>query len=93
MGLVYGWIATGLSLVYKIPQMITLYRIKKVDGLSFWSLVCQTVSYGFYIIHGIVIDDLPIITMGIISLLQSIFLVSMYCYYCNTTNETIQASS
>ena len=81
MQLVYGWIAAGFSLVYKVPQMVTLYQVKKVDGLSFWSLACQAASYAFYIAHGIVIDDLPIITMGIISLLQSVFLVGMYCYY------------
>jgi MtN3 and saliva related transmembrane protein len=79
--LVFGWTATGLSLIYKVPQIIKLYKTKDASSLSFLSLICQFLSYSFYIIHGIIIDDPPIVTMGIVSIVQSLLIVVMYCYY------------
>ena len=78
---IFGWIATSLSLIYKLPQIYILYRNKKHDGLSIASILVQGLSYGFYIAHGINIDDLPIMCMGIVSLLQTICLVIMYYIY------------
>jgi MtN3 and saliva related transmembrane protein len=78
---IFGWIATGLSLIYKIPQIVKLYKTKEIGSLSFMSLICQLLSYSFYIVHGIIIDDMPIIVMGSISIVQSILLVAMYIYY------------
>lgn len=81
MSEVFGWTATILSLVYKIPQIIKLYQTKQVGSLSFLSLLCQWLSYSFYIVHGIVIQDMPIITMGIASIAQSVLLLAMFAYY------------
>ena len=74
----FGWAATASSLTYKIPQIRHLYKIKKSDGLNATSLYIQAASYIFLIVHGTIIEDLPIIVMGIISLLQSIFLIVLY---------------
>ena len=80
---VFGWIATGFSLIYKIPQIYVLCRTKKHEGLSLSSFVCQASSYGFYIAHGVFINDWPILVMGAISLIQSIILISLFFYYKN----------
>ena len=77
----FGWLATVLSLLYKIPQIIKLYRTKQIGSLSFCSIFCQLVSYSFYIVHGLIIDDMPIVVMGSVSLIQSIILVGMFLYY------------
>jgi len=77
---IFGWVATGLSLFYKIPQIIKIIKTKDVHSLSFLSLFCQCLSYSFYIVHGIVINDMPII-MGSISSIQSLILILMYYYY------------
>jgi uncharacterized protein with PQ loop repeat len=81
MTLVFGWIATILSLLYKLPQIVYLYRVKDVSGLSLLSMGFQTISYGFYVAHGASINDMPIITMGLVSCIQSIILVFMYFHY------------
>jgi len=81
MNKIFGWVATGLSLIYKVPQIVKLYNTKDANSLSFLSLFCQLLSYSFYIVHGIIIEDLPIMTMGAISIFQSLALVVMYCYY------------
>ena len=78
---IFGWIATGFSLIYKMPQIYVLYRSKKHEGLSIASLMCQLMAYGFYIAHGWSIQDWPIFFMGIISGLQSICLVTMFYLY------------
>jgi len=78
---VFGWIATSFSLIYKLPQIVALYRTKKHQGLSFISMICQACAYGFYIAHGWVIQDWPILVMGVISLLQSACLIFLYVYY------------
>lgn len=84
---IFGWIAAALSLVYKIPQMYQLWKEKKIDGLSVTSLIVQAISYGFYIVHGVLIDDLPILWMGIVALVQSLFVIALYFYYKKTPNH------
>ena len=44
---IFGWITTGLGLLYKMPQMYKIYKSKKIDGLSLKSYICQTLSYCF----------------------------------------------
>ena len=51
MNKIFGWIATGLSLIYKVPQIVKLYNTKDANSLSFLSLFCQLLSYSFYIVH------------------------------------------
>ena len=83
----FGWVAAGLSLIYKLPQMYQLWRAKKIEGLSVISLIVQTISYGFYIAHGVVINDLPILWMGIVALAQSLIVIGLYFYYKRQQSE------
>ena len=76
-----GWIATTFSLLYKVPQMYTLYTVKQTTGLSLPSLVCQLTSYVFYMIHGTYINDYPVVCMGAISSVQSTVLLFMFYMY------------
>lgn len=79
---VYGWIAVSLSLTYKFPQIYKIYNSGgDVRGISVTSQLIQVVSYCFYIVHGIVIQDGPVTLLGFSSLLQSMVLVSQYFYY------------
>ena len=81
MDSVYGWIATSITLIYKIPQIITLYRVKETGSLSILSITTQGIGYIFYAIHGYNKNDLPIIFMGCISFIQSLILFTLYCRY------------
>ena len=84
----YGWIATGFSLIYKLPQIYTTLQTKNVESLSFFSICFQLLSYIFYVVHGIVIDDLPIVVMGSVSMLQSIVLFILYIYFYKHKSES-----
>ena len=78
---VFGWIAVCLSLVYKFPQMWKLFKTGDISGISVESQIIQASAYGFYIVHGTIIEDPPIVFLGCTSFAQSAVLVGQYFYY------------
>ena len=78
---VFGWIAVCLSLVYKFPQMWKLFKTGDIGGISVESQIIQASAYGFYIIHGTIIEDPPIVFLGCTSFAQSTVLICQYYYY------------
>tara|TARA_B100001057_G_C22147892_1_gene680823 strand:- start:44 stop:337 length:294 start_codon:yes stop_codon:yes gene_type:complete len=86
----FGWIASSITLIYKLPQIFKLYKTKKSDDLSLFSLLIQCFGYIFYILHGNILNDLPIMFMGGGALLETSIIVILYFYYkSNITNLPI----
>ena len=83
MKTVYGWIASTITLIYKLPQIYKLYNRKQSSDISILSLLIQSLGYIFYIIHGWNINDDPIIVMGSGALFQTIVLILLYFLYIN----------
>jgi uncharacterized protein with PQ loop repeat len=79
----FGWIASSITVIYKIPQIVKIYRTKKSADLSILSLFIQLIGYIFYILHGYTIKDFPIIFMGIGALIENIVVMIMYYCYIN----------
>lgn len=79
--IIFGTIATSISFLYKIPQMYKLYKVKKTDGLSFKSILLQSTSYIFYIIHGYFLQDYAIFIGMSITLIQSLIMIGLYFKY------------
>ncbi len=77
----FGWIASSITLVYKLPQIYKLYKTKKSDDLSLFSLLIQCFGYIFYILHGDTLNDLPIMFMGGGALFETSLIIGMYFYY------------
>jgi len=89
---IYGWIASSITIIYKLPQIYKLFKRKKSDDISFFSLFIQAIGYIFYIIHGLTIKDNPIIIMGSGALIQNTILIILYFLYsqrCNNSNNSI----
>ena len=85
----FGWIATSFSLIYKLPQIYKLYKTKENNGISIRSYILQTMSYFFYMIHGIFNKDYPIIVMGISSSIQCFIIILLwYKYKVHIEHET-----
>ena len=82
---IFGWIGTTLSLLYKIPQIYKIIKLKKIEGISISSYTVQTISYCFYLVHGYYINDNPTISLGIVSLTQNIIFHVLY-YRLNKNN-------
>lgn len=89
MKTLYGWIASTITLIYKLPQIYKLYKRKKSNDISVLSLLVQSVGYIFYILHGITVNDSPIVLMGSGALLETVILVIMYFYYSKTSNPNV----
>lgn len=86
---VFGWIATGLGFLYKLPQMYKLYKVKKDKSISKLSYSLQSLSYVIYVLHGYFNNDNPIIVMGFLSLLQNFIIWCLFIYIKNINNKTI----
>ena len=78
---IFGWIASSITLIYKLPQIYKLNKNKNSDNISKLSLFIQSTGYIFYIIHGITINDYSIIIMGSGALFQNIILIIFYFLY------------
>jgi len=83
---IFGWIGGGLSVLYNIPQIYHIYKQKSTNDISIMSLIVRLISYSFYITHGILIQDPPLLWMTSFSLLQ--VLILSYQYYLYKTNIT-----
>ena len=77
----FGWIASSITLIYKLPQIFKIYKTKKSDDLSLFSLLIQCFGYIFYILHGNTLNDLPIMFMGGGALFETSIIIGMYFYY------------
>lgn len=77
----FGWIAVTIGMSYRIPQIRHLYQTKSTEGLSIQSHYLQAVSYVFYTLHGISIGDMPILVMGVVSVIQSLIIIGLYHKY------------
>ena len=83
MNSVYGWIASIITLIYKLPQIYKIIVTKKSNDISIISYFVQSIGYIFYILHGIQQKDNPIILMGGGALCQSLILMILYFIYKN----------
>lgn len=90
---IFGWIAVSLSLVYKFPQIYWLYKTRQTAGISVASQLVQASAYFFYIAHGIIIGDPPIVFLGITSLTQSLVLVAQYFAYRKNNKADLEKCS
>ena len=79
--LIFGWIATVISILYKLPQMYTFYKEKTSQGVSIMSLEIQTINYILYSLHGYMIGDPPLFLVSVISVFLNITLCCQYFYY------------
>ena len=78
---IYGWLGTSITFIYKIPQIYKFYKNKTSKGVSLLSYSIQTSGYVLYAIHGFIIEDDPIIVMGIVSFLMNMILCFQWVYY------------
>ena len=78
---IFGWIASSITFIYKLPQIYKLCKTKSSNDLSIFSIFIQTLGYIFYFLHGFTVSDYPILVMGSVSLLQNIIISVLYfCY-------------
>ena len=60
--------------------MVKIHEKKRADSISRVAYSIQTLSYTFYIIHGLGRLDYPVVGMGIIAIAQNLIILAL-CYY------------
>lgn len=60
----YGWVAGGLSALHNIPQIVHICRRGSAEDLSWLALAVRVISLVLYVIHGLIIEDMPLTVMS-----------------------------
>ena len=89
----FGWIGTSLSIIYRLPQIYRLYQTQKGEDLSGLSYGTQSLSYICYGLHGMYIQDLPILCMSIAALVQNIIILTLRRRYRSPSVERIPSET
>lgn len=92
---VFGWLAGGISALHNVPQIIHVCKRKSAADISLTALSMRMLSLVFYILHGILIQDLPILVMSTIIFAQCcIICIQKYRFRTEThaLDETTPAS-
>jgi len=79
--LIFGWISAIGTFLYKLPQIYKFYKTKTSLDISLTSYILQTLGYICQIIHGLIINDLPTISLGTGGLFINLIMCFQILYY------------
>lgn len=74
--LVIGYLSVFNSLVYRIPQIIKIIKMRRTD-ISIGSQIVNMLSYPGYVFYAAYIGDYVNLISSVISLLQSLLLIAL----------------
>jgi len=66
-----GSIAAVLTTFAFLPQVIKVIKTKDTESIALGMYLMQVVGIGLWLVHGLVIQDLPLISANSISLILS----------------------
>lgn len=72
-----GLVAAFLTTFSFLPQVIRVVKTRDVRSLSLWMCLMQTTGIGLWLIHGIMIGDVPLIAANSVS----VVLVAIILYF------------
>ena len=87
---IFGWIAGSIAVVNNLPQIYKNYKTKSCDDISKLSIFMRILSYVFYIIHGSIIIDPPLLWMTSVGTVQLILIWIQILYYQKPKDTTIE---
>ena len=73
--------APTMNSIQLYPQLYKTYRTKRVNDLSFYTLVLVLITNMLWIVHGYFIFDKPLLAAGFINLFANILLMWFYMMY------------
>lgn len=79
--LIFGWIGGIINAFHILPQVIKIYRTKSTQDISFYSLMIKLIACITYTIHGVIINDPPLLYMTGLMVGQYLFILCQYKYY------------
>lgn len=78
---IIGYIAALLTTFSSVPQIIRVYRLKESRDISLWTVSSLSAGILLWVVHGIIIGDLPVIIANAVSLCLSILLIFLVVKY------------
>jgi len=78
-------LAPVVNCVQLFPQLYKTLTTRKVDDLSFYSLVLLFTTNLLWVLHGYFINDLSLIVAGLISMAVNLSLMVLYLRYTKRT--------
>ena len=70
-----------MNSIQLFPQLYKTYSTKRVNDLSFYTLVLVLTTNSLWLLHGYFIFDIPILAASFINLLANILLMGFYMMY------------
>ena len=78
---IIGYLAALLTTFSVIPQIIRVYRLKESRDISLWTVISLSAGILLWVIHGIVIGDLPVIIANGVSFGLSVLMIYLVVKY------------
>ena len=87
-----GWISAALFTCVQVPQIVHLYRVKRVDGISIDSWYIYAVALSFSIAYLLSLQPLPwpVLVNNATSLILLVIQIGMYHAYSNRPNKVLE---
>lgn len=76
-----GSIAAVLTTFAFLPQVIKVIQTKDTESIALGMYLMQVVGIGLWLVHGLVIQDLPLISANSISLILSAIILAYKIKY------------
>lgn len=76
-----GYLAALLTTFSGIPQIIRVLKLKESKDISLWTASLLSAGILFWLIHGIIIKDMPLILSNGVSLLFSTITICVILKY------------
>ena len=76
-----GSIAAVLTTFAFLPQVIKVIKTKDTESIALGMYLMQVVGIGLWLVHGLVIQDLPLISANSISLILSAIILAYKIQY------------
>ncbi len=76
-----GLLAGFLTSIAALPQVFKTIRTRHAKDISIWQPILLAIGVALWMLYGILINDVPLITANIIPLLCNITLTFLKIYY------------
>lgn len=78
---ILGFVAGICVMTSVIPQILKVWRTKKVKDISLLTFSVSTFGVALWVVYGILKNDLPIVITNSISLFLNLIMVYFIIYY------------
>ena len=76
-----GYMAALLTTFSSIPQIIRVCRLRESRDISLWTTSALSAGILLWVVHGLIIGDLPVIIANVVSLCLSVMLICLVVRY------------